>query len=94
MEISFRRTLLDPYQLPWLKEERDVMIRSYGILLHKLLGLVCNASNVCIPFANKTSAAEAGKVYAIDDRSHLLARDGRVMCALLPGRMAKPNNIW
>lgn len=94
VEISFRRTLLDPYQLPWLKEERDVMIKSYGILLHKLLALVCKASGVCIPFANKTSATEAGKVYAIDDRSHLLAHDGRIMCALLPGRTAKPNNIW
>ena len=47
VEISFRRTLLDPYQLPWLKEERDVMIRSYGFLLHKLMRLVHNASNVC-----------------------------------------------
>lgn len=50
VEISFRRTLLDPYQLPWLKEERDVMIRSYGILLHKLLRLVPNAQTYAAHF--------------------------------------------
>lgn len=94
VEISFRRTLLDPYQLPWLKEERDVMIRSYGFLLHKLMRLVQIASNIWMQLANRPSATKAGKVYAIDDRSHLLARDGRIMCALLPGRTAKPNNIW